>query len=87
MVSHLHNKQTELLFFKDFSPPSIALRNLKVLLQNFRSSIYSNDFKNHFSRTRSRLALSKGPKRVGVSLRSPEGRNRYSFRKVVFFSI
>jgi hypothetical protein len=30
--------------------------------------------------------LSKGPNRVGVSLPSPEGRNRSSFRNVVFSS-
>jgi hypothetical protein len=33
-----------------------------------------------------RLALSKGPKRVGVSLPSPEDGNIYSFGNVVFSS-
>jgi hypothetical protein len=32
----------------------------------------------------SRLILSKGPNRVGVSLPSPEDRNRSSFRNIVF---
>jgi hypothetical protein len=31
-----------------------------------------------------RLALSKGPNRIAVSLPSPENGNRYSFRNVVF---
>jgi hypothetical protein len=34
-----------------------------------------------------RLALSKGPNRVGVSFPSPEDGNRSSFRNVVFSSI
>jgi hypothetical protein len=33
-----------------------------------------------------RLALSKRPNRVGVSLSSPEDGNRYSFQNVVFSS-
>jgi hypothetical protein len=34
-----------------------------------------------------KLALSKGPNRVGVSLPSPEDGKRSSFRNTVFFSI
>jgi hypothetical protein len=34
-----------------------------------------------------KLALFKGPNRVGVTLTSPEGRNRFSFRNVMFYRV
>jgi hypothetical protein len=43
-----------------------------------------NTRKNNVSETGKRLALSKGPKRVGVSLSLPEDGNRSNFQNVCF---